>query len=126
MARVLRIAEARRERHVGVRHFRDLAIANERQDRMVKRRRGYFDLLTGGELAVNRNYLADHLDLLASEHLLLVNSEIAAFADQAGNILVLLQKFFIEPCQLREYLQISKRLTIHQTPRPACISSGGK
>ncbi len=74
--------------------------------------------LRAGELAVNRDYLADHLDLLAAEHLLLVNCEITTFADQAGNVLVVFQKLFIEPCQLGEYLQIAKRLTIASDGAP--------
>ncbi len=82
-----------------------IAVAEQRQNGMVKRRRRQLHLLLAGGFGVSRQDGTDDLHLLADHQFLLAPAEVAALADQLAN-LRLLEKKFVEPRQLRKHLQV--------------------
>jgi hypothetical protein len=117
-ARIVGIAEARRQRHVGVRHAGDIGIAQQRQDGMVIRRGGNLDLAGEGQPTVRRHHPTHNLALLFAHAALLVQGEIAAALDPAAHFRVVGLEFFVEPGQLRPHLHIAQLLGAEQAARP--------
>ena len=120
-ARVAGIAEARRQRHVGVRHAGDVGIAEQRQDGMVVRRGGNFDLAGSGEPGVLRQHAADNLALLFAHAALVIQGEIAAALDPLAHLRVIGLKLFVEPGELRPHLHIAQFLGAEHGARTGCL-----
>src|SRR4051794_37766261 len=60
MTRVLRVAETAWQRNVRMRNLRDLCVANQREDRVIKRRGRNFDLPAARKLAIDRDDFTCH------------------------------------------------------------------
>src|ERR1700679_3859409 len=102
--------ETGRQRDVWMRNLRDVAVAYQRQDRVVEGSCRDFDLPGGGEFSVLRNYEREDFALLAPHQRLIFKGEIPAFFDQAADFGVVLLKLFVEPCHLGEHLEVAKVL----------------
>jgi hypothetical protein len=107
---VFRIAKRRRQRDAGMRHRGDVGVAQQRQDRVIVRRCGDFDLPGSGHLAIDRDHLAQDLQLFASHQPLVVERVIEAFGEQLGNLRIAGAELLVEPDQLRDHLQVAEIL----------------
>ncbi len=124
-ARVVGIAEARRQRYVGVRHCGDVGIAQQRQDGMVVGRGGNFDLAGSSELGVLRQHAADNLALLFAHAALVLQREIAAALNPIAHLGVIGLKLFVEPGELRPHLHVAQFLGaehVARTGRLLCVA----
>ena len=108
LARIAGIREAAGQRHSLARYAADIRIADQRQNRMIKRRGGDFDLPSSREVAINRQHARKRFRLLARNHRLIRPRKIAALADQLDQFLIARQQIFIEPDQKMINLQIAK------------------
>ena len=96
------IAEARRQRHAGMRDAGDVGIAQQRQNRMVERRGRDFDLPGAASAAIGRQHPADDLALLfahAAPGRRAVKSR--PFAIQLAHFRIARLELLVEPGELR-------------------------
>ena len=105
---VVRILEAWREGYVRMRGFGNLCVANERQDRVIERRRGDLDLPLLRKAAIDIGNHSQLLQLLGGEHRLVCGTIIAFAPNQFLQVRIVSKKLFVKPGQLREHLQVAK------------------
>ncbi len=116
-ARVVGIAEPRRQRHVGVRHARDVGIAQQGQDGMVVRSGGDLDLAGGGEPRIGRQHVTHNFTLLLAHPPLVLDREITVAFNPAAHFGVVGLEFFVEPGELRPHLHIAQFLGAEHVAR---------
>src|SRR5580700_11106480 len=104
------ILEARRKRKTRARNRAQIGIADQRQDGMVERRGGDFDLAARAEFAIHRQYTRQRFPLLAGDHFLLGQREIAALADESDQFRIARQQILIKPGHKMEDLEVAKIL----------------
>src|SRR6202040_2132933 len=95
------------QRRAGIRHSRDIGIAEQRKDRMIKRRGADFDLAALRGLAINGKNQIQQLHLLRLQGALVVLSEFLPFASKPADYIVFLQPLLVHPGKLRKYLKIA-------------------
>src|ERR1039457_4770224 len=88
----------------------DIGVAQQRQDGVIVRRGGDFDLADAGHLAIDREDLAEDLQLFASHQPLVVERVIGAFGKQVANFGVGGAELLVEPDQLRDHLEVPEIL----------------
>ena len=78
----------------------DLRIAEQRQNRMIERRGGNFDLAMRREFAIDRQNALQRLALPRFQQRLIRAAIVAALAHQLAKIRVARQQVFVKPRQL--------------------------
>ena len=97
VAGVLGIAEAARQRHVGMGDGSDIGIAQQRQDGVVERRDRNLDLAALGEAGVSGHHEAADFGLLAAHQRLVGGGEVAALVHQGLHVGIGFQEDLVEP-----------------------------
>ena len=106
---VLRVPERLpRPPRVGVRPQVDVGVAQQRQNRVVERRRRQLDLAARGRVAVLGNDPVQQLELDLAQQLLVVLGEAAALGDQRADPRVAVQVERIDPGELVPDLQVAQ------------------
>ncbi len=98
---VLRQGQTRRRNRARV------GVADQRKNRMIKRRRRNFDRSLLGGARVGRQNFGQQFPLARDYKTLIFKRIIAFFPDQRRNVRVF-QKEFVEPCDLRQHLQVGE------------------
>src|SRR5512138_2492877 len=93
---------------------------------MVERRGRYLDLSPPGELSIDRENVADYLNLLSSDQPLFVGAETAALVCKGPDQWVIHQVFLVEPCELGDHLEVSKGPGIKPTACACEVASGAQ
>src|SRR5438270_269112 len=114
--------KARRQRNIGMRNGGDVRVADKRQDGVIERGGGKLHLPARGKVAIRGNDASHDFSLFAADQGLVIEREAAPFSYQFANVLIMREEFFVEPCQLREHLQIAKRLRTEHAPGSMCVS----
>jgi hypothetical protein len=91
---------------VGMRAKVDVAVAQQRQDRVIERRRRDLDLAAFGRRSVLRYHLLEQLQLDLAQDQLVAFGKAAPFGEQAADPVIAIQIEGIDPRQLVPDLQV--------------------
>ena len=108
LAGVFRMAEwGRGQRRARIGHARDVRVAKQRKNGVVKRRGGDFDLSRGSGLPVFGQDPPEQLDLLIAQLLLVLLREIGSLSRESRKRRDPGQIFLVHPGKLRKHLKIA-------------------
>ena len=98
---------AARERCAGIGDARDIGIADQRKDGMIKRCGAELDLATLGRVVIRREHQAEEIKLLFSQGGFVLLREVLPFRGQTADDLIRFEPGLIHPGKLREELQVA-------------------
>jgi hypothetical protein len=104
----------------------DVRVAEERQDRVIERRRRHFDLASRDSVAVLGNHPVEELQLHFAQLRLVVFAESATFGDQPPDARVAVEIQRIDPGELVPYLQVAQVVAAESGGRRAAIGRRGQ
>ena len=108
--RILRMTKTvLRKRQSGTGNGPHVRIADQGQNGVVERRSGDFNSTMFCRVRMCRKHLGQQLAFALDRETLVFQRVVAAFLDQLRNLRIV-EKEFVEPCNLREHLQIGKVL----------------
>ena len=91
---------------------------------MIKRRGRNLDLPAQRETPVGGQHQPQNLPLFAPHQGLIRQTEIAALFDQVAHFRIVLLELLVKPGQLRQDLQVPKRLAAERAPRALDVPAG--
>src|SRR5256714_3423724 len=100
-----------RQRQTGARDCARSGIAKQRQNWVIKRRRGNLNRALLRRFCMCRQHTREQFSLSRNHKFLIIERVVMPFRDQRRNVF-LLEEEFIEPSDLREHLQIGKILRL--------------
>ena len=109
---VLRQGQARRRNRSGI------GVADQRKNGMIERRGRNLDRSFLRGVGIRRQNLAQQFPLARDHKTLIVERVVALFLDQRGNVFIF-QKEFVEPCDLRQHLQVGEVAALESTSPPS-------
>src|SRR5579864_606907 len=106
-----------RQRQIGRGNRADIRIAQQRQDGMIKGRSGYLDGTVLRGRRMRRQNLAQHFPFALNDKALVLERIVPFLPHQRRNVLVF-EKKFVKPRNLRKHLEIGEVLRLKEFLRP--------